>query len=152
MDIASLGVGAAIALTILSVVFGFLIKMRWLTTTDSPLQQTAHDDIRNKLNCIEKSTDKTERLCEENEKELKELYKQVDDLHTMHNVRDDNGVPIWYRSKALDELVTTQARALNDIALTLKKLELIQLNQSKMIDSQNKLFEKMFDKLENIKR
>ena len=155
MDIASLGAGAAIALTILGVVFGFLIKMKWLTTNqDNPtpskkMNIQLPDDITEKINTMEKSTKNIEKYCEENEEDIKTMFKQTDELQQLHSVKDENGIPIWYRSKALENIAATQTRALNDIALTLQKLEIIQINQSKIIESQTDIFKTIFQQLEN---
>ena len=67
-----LGVGGIFALMVLKEVFGFLTRKR----NGNPWGNVSSDTVRR-------------------------LLDQIRELHTLHDQKDDDGVPVWYVRKSL---------------------------------------------------
>jgi len=46
-------------------------------------------------------------------KHLARAAKQVDELHEWHDVRDEDGVKIWYRRRSLEEKLETLTKSID---------------------------------------
>ncbi len=105
MEVMDLGVGATFSLIIIKMVFDF-VKGRKRNGDDGYKEiekiKAVSYDIKNKL----------------------------DDLHEWHNVRDNDGVPIWYVRRSLEEAINKLA---DNIAM------------------QTQLFQQMSLKIDNLK-
>jgi len=54
---------------------------------------------------IKKRNGKHEYECIECIKKIKSISKQTDDLHRWHDVRDDEGIPVWHIRKSLEKAI-----------------------------------------------
>lgn len=68
------------------------------------------------------------RVCDDCVEGIKAIAKQTDDLYRWHDVRDNEGVPIWYVRKSLE-------KAINKLADNVEK-------QTVAIREQNTLLER----------
>jgi len=106
MDLASLGAGAAVAVALLTTVFAFLLK--W--------QQNKMNNNSNKSN-----------LCKFPSAEFKDVYEWTKEMHRLHDKTDEDGVPVWYVSRA-------HLTALQEIQKTLAALQMISDAQFRLLE------------------
>jgi len=83
-------------------------------------------------------------------KKLNQIIKTIDTIDTtvcqtwkLHDVVDEDGVPVWYFRKSLDKLLTQLSKSQLETNSLLAVL-------TTHIGTQNKLTERMIDKLESI--
>jgi hypothetical protein len=50
------------------------------------------------------------------------MADQVDDLHKLHDVKDADGVPVWYVRRSLEEAVKSLADATNNMAAVTERM------------------------------
>jgi len=121
LDVASLGAGAVVALLILSTVFAFLLKWQ-KTKYQTQLQQP----------------DKSKSNLSLSPDDLKKMFNWTQEMYLWHNKMDEDGVPVWYVSRA-------HLRALQEIQKTLAALQMIS-------EAQIRLLEKIDDRLADQRR
>ena len=95
MEITEISLGGAVALLIIREVFGFLLKRR----QDSML------------------------LARETETSV--VAQKVTDLWNWHNVKDSNGVPVWYFRSSLDDAMDKLSESIDNQTLALQKITFI---------------------------
>jgi len=118
MDLASLGAGGGVVFIILTTVFGFLLKWQKNKYDNTPSTKMVPKTISSS--------------------EFKEVHNWTRDLYNWHNRMDEDGIPVWYVSRA-------HLTALQEIQKTLAALQMIS-------EAQFKLLEKIEDRIDHSRR
>ena len=96
---AEVGIGGAVAILVLKEVFNFIKEMR------------------------------KDNSCVDDDKERRRINNKIEALYEWHNVKDENGVPIWYHRpqaeriiEKMAENIATQTEVLKDLSREIRSL------------------------------
>jgi hypothetical protein len=81
-----------------------------------------------------KETTSNNGLASEQNVMLKDLHKWVGKLYEWHDVKDEDGLPVWYVNRTLRKTVEETSETMSDIKDILKDLKDTVSNNTKVIE------------------
>ena len=112
-EITELGIGAIFSLMILKEVFGYLKSRK----DDSPVLKLP-ETVQNSLAALVIQMDQMHEMKDD----IKKSISQTDELYKMHNVKDLNGVPVWYVNQSLGIAIERLAENVQNQSIVLERI------------------------------
>jgi hypothetical protein len=134
VDLTLLGVVVAMSLGIIEVLK--ILANRFIPKAATAGKQPDRCYIK-----VEKNISETDAL-------LKRVAKESEKLLEMHNVRDEDGVPVWYVRRSMDDSLKTLSNGVGDLNNLLIKMH---DSQNELRKSINKMIDVVSDMNSNIK-
>lgn len=112
--ISEYGIAIVIAVIILREVFGFILKQR--DSEKKAKEDSVYTQQHYMLSSIEHHIMEMSNRLKSISEVLDKAYSTIDSVYQMHNVRDNEGVPVWYKGvdKAMINELTKELKSLSD--------------------------------------